>query len=543
MANILVSKKAVVKLVGKMDEKELVQKVSSLGTPLESIEGDVLTIEINPNRPDLLSEQGFLRAFSALTGKTPGLKEYVVQKSGTFCKVEKTLKIWPFVVCAIVKGLSFDEERVRDVIQVQEKLGMTLCRNRKKGGIGIYPLDKIVPPITFTTMPANDIRFTPLEYPKEITGGDILEVHPTGRKYGHILADQKEFPVFLDSKGTIMSMPPIINSHVVGKIDEQTKDIFIEATGPDLETLKSALQMLCAMFGDMGGTIFSVDIRYKEKMIVTPDMTPKSMKIEKKYVESRIGMKITEEVFGKSLSRMGHSYKNGIVLYPAYRTDILHQVDFVEEFAIGFGYENIPAIISRVATVGHEDPVEVLKEKLRDVLTGLGLLETKRYALESDLLQNRRMLLDESLVELENSWSEDRCVLRRWMIPSLLAILEENKHHEYPQRIFELGTTFSPMASEVLEEESLVIALASSEEDFTRIKQHVVALVESLGLMCQTKKVKHPSFIEGRCAEIVVDKKVVGMLGEMHPQVLTNFNLTVPVAVAEIRVKKLLDQL
>jgi phenylalanyl-tRNA synthetase beta chain len=532
------------KVLGKVvDEKEFVRLVSSLGTPVESVEGDVVSLEINPNRPDLLSEQGFLRAFSALTGKSPGLKTYAVRKSGTFCKVEKTLKIWPYVVCAIVKGLSFDDERIRDVIQVQEKLGMTLLRNRKKGGIGIYPLDKIVLPITFTTMRSDEIRFRPLEFGRELSGRQILGMHPTGRKYAHIIEDQEKFPVFLDSAGTIMSMPPIINSDVVGKIDLHTKDIFIEATGPDLRTLHVALNIIVTMCADMGGKVLSLEIRYKGKSVTTPDLAPRTMKVQKEYIERRVGMKISEDVLKRALARMGHSYMKGKIAYPPYRADILHQIDFVEDFAIGFGYEQIPAVIPRVATIGHEDPLEVLKEKLRDVLTGLGLLEVKRYALESRRLQNERVFVDQALVELENSWSEEREVLRRHLMPSLLSVLEENKHHEYPQRIFELGVVFSPESMRVVEEEHLCIALASAEEDYTRIKQSVIALLDSLGLKCETRQASHPSFIEGRFAELVVGKAVVGFLGEVHPKVLEKFGLSVPVAVAELRVKSLLDLL
>ena len=119
------------------------EKISLFGTHLESLSEEEVELEILPNRPDLFSLQGFVRCFKAFLGKETGLKEYKINKPGKDYRVyiDKNLKeIRPYTACAVVKNLKFDEERIKEIIDIQEKIHSTLGRNRKKIAIGIYPL-------------------------------------------------------------------------------------------------------------------------------------------------------------------------------------------------------------------------------------------------------------------------------------------------------------------------------------------------------------------------------------------------------------------
>ena len=536
MAIIIVSKRNLMRRLC-ISERELLALIPSIGTALEGVSGDEMSVEIFPNRPDMLSEAGLTRALLAFTGKKIGLKKYAVKKAGYKVKVEKTRPIWPFVACAVVKGLHFSDERIKDVIQVQEKLALTMCRNRKKGGIGIYPLDKIHFPVRFTTLPADTISFQPLEFSRKLSGRQIVEVHPTGKKYGGIIEKENEFPVFIDAKGNIMSMPPIINSHIVGKINEETKDVFIEATGPDLETLQIAVTIIATMLADMGGQLFSIDISYKNKILTTPDLSPRQILVEREYINKRLGLDLKESDLKKLLGRMGLGYVKGKVLIPSYRNDIMHQVDICEDVAIAYGYDNFKGVIPNVATIGHEAPFEVFKDKVRDVLVGAGLLEVKNYALENETIQNTRMNTKDDLVEIENSLSEGRSHMRRAILPSLMRVLEENKHHEYPQNLFEIGTVFSfdkTRETGVKEEDKLGVVLAGRDVDFTKIKQIVVGICRAFDLPAETRTGAHPSFIPGRIAKISVKGKVIGIVGEMSPEVISACSLAHPVSACEL---------
>src|SRR3989338_495979 len=214
----------------KLPLDELKERISFLGTDLEGIEDNIITVEVFPNRPDMLSVQGFARAFSSFIGKNTGLLEYEVHPSKEKVIIEKSVHdVRPYTACAIVRGLHFDDEKIKEVIDIQEKLHITYGRNRKKIAIGIYPFEKIKMPITFTARKPEDIVFRPLGAEKEMDAKEILELHPTGKQYGHLLLGKKHYPVFLDATGKVLSLPPIINSHETGRITEKTQEVFIRS--------------------------------------------------------------------------------------------------------------------------------------------------------------------------------------------------------------------------------------------------------------------------------------------------------------------------
>jgi phenylalanyl-tRNA synthetase beta chain len=106
-------------------------------------------------------------------------------------------------------------------------------------------------------------------------------------------------------------------------------------------------------------------VTYQNKTIITPDLTSRKMKLDLKYINQRLGLELSEREVVKLLEQMGYGYEKGSVLIPAYRGDILHQVDLMEDITIAHGYENFDAIIPNVATIGEEDPLEKFIEKLR----------------------------------------------------------------------------------------------------------------------------------------------------------------------------------
>jgi phenylalanyl-tRNA synthetase beta chain len=552
MPSVTLSKKSLLKSVGrKLSDEKLKDRISFLGTDLESIRGDNIELEIFPDRPDILSQEGFARAFKSFIGVKTGLIKYSVPKSGFVTKVGKQLKIWPYVVTAIVKGLKFDHQRIKDIIQLQEKLSVTLLRNRKKGGIGLYPLNKIKMPIRFTTMPADKISFRPLEFPKKITGRQILRMHPTGQRYGYIIEDQKEFPVFIDANDVIMSMPPIINSHDVGKIDNKTKDVFVEATGPDLNTLLVGLNIIISTLIDMGGKAYSMDVIYGKKRITTPNMRPSKMRIDVDYCNKILGLNLKAKDIKKYLMRMGFGIdkvgKSLSVFVPAYRNDIIHQIDLVEDVGIAYGFDNFEETIPNVATVAETSKLQDLANNVREVLAGHGLIEVKNYNLTSKKEQLEDMYFKGSLVEIENALSEEYAYLRAWIVPSLLSTLKTNKVHDYPQNIFEVGEVFKLKNSSdgfqklpVEEALRVSVALCGEQADFTRIKQVFDNLMNALGLEYSIDETVHHSFIRGRVGRVNVKGKGVAYIGEMCPAVLHKFDLEMPVAVFELNLSDLL---
>ena len=531
------------KILGKeLTDKEIEDRFPMLGMGIESMNENEITIEVTPNRPDMLSEEGFARALASFLDIEKGLPTYEVKRSGSYTTVEKTLDKWPYVVTCYVKNLSFTDEKIREIIQVQEKLAITHLRDRKKGGIGVYPLDKIKLPIVFTTEDLDKIKFRPLEYPEEITGKEILVKHPTGKKYAHILGGEGQYPIFRDSSGIIMSMPPIINSHIVGKITEETKEVFVECTGTDLNALTQALNIITTTFADMGGTIYSMEIIYKDKRIVTPLLRPRKMRLEQSYVNQLLGLNLTKSDIKKFLNRMGIDYEKDEAVIPRYRVDILHPFDLVEDIAIAHGYENFIPEIPKIGTVADESRDYILIRKVSDILANLGLLEVNTYHLTNENNLCKKMDASVPFVELENSKTGDYNILRSWILPSLLEVLSKNKHNKYPQKIFEIGTLFKKEEKEetsVEEFKRLGVIISHSKTDFTEIKQVLDALFKVLDLGYELKETEHSSFIPGRVGRVSVKGNDIAYIGEIHPEVLVNWELELPVSALELNVSEL----
>lgn len=546
MPTITISKTELEKYLGKtLPEEELKDRISMLGTDLESIKNNIITVEIFPNRPDMLSLPGFARALSSFIEVKPGLREYDLKKSGEKVIIDHSVKdVRPYTTCAIVKNLTFNEQKIQEVIQIQEKLHITYGRNRKKAAIGIYPLEKITFPIHYKAEEPNKIKFRPLESDREMTAQQILSQHQTGREYGHLLEGLKKFPYFIDAKGEILSLPPIINSHSTGRITEETKEVFIECSGFDYKVLSKCLNIIVSALADFGGEIYSLELDYDHKKLISPDLTPEKMKLDLKYINKLLGLSLTSEQAKVLLEKMGYGYENGIVLIPAYRADILHQVDLAEDIAIAYGYENFNEEIPNVATIGEENPLEKFSRKIRECLVGLGLIEVKNYHLltkeELTLKMNQPKL---NPIGLKNALGEHNH-LRNSLLPSLLKNLAENQHNEYPQNIFEIGRVFNLDKSTetgISEKEYLSIALCHEKTDFTEIKQILDALISALGLESKIKESKQDSFIPGRFGDILVQEKKIGMIGEISPQVITNWNFAVPVTALELDLEELFE--
>ena len=547
MAVINLDKKQFEKEIGKLDEK-MQDRIAMFGTPIEKINNEELQIEVFPNRPDLLSYQGFKRAFLAFLGKRTGLKKYKINKPEKNYKViiDSSVKnVRPYTACAIVKNLKLDDEKIKELIEIQEKLHITIGRKRKKIAIGIYPLEKIKLPIIFKALEPDKIKFIPLETDKEMSGLQILQRHPAGKDYAHLLAGKIKFPIFIDANKNILSMPPIINSQLTGKITEKTKEIFIECSGFDFEILKKCLNIIITSLADMGGKIYQMELKYKNKKI-SPDLTPEKANISLENTNKLLGLNLNEKQLKQLIEKMGYDYNKGSVKIPAWRIDILHEVDLIEDVAIAYGYENFIPEIPDISTIGQENPKEIIKRKIAEILSGLKLLEVSNYHLTNKKDEFTKMGIpkkqEKNFIEVEES-KTDYTILRKYLTPYLLKNLSENIDLEYPQSIFEIGKVFKSQKEEINERENLTVAITPG--NFTDIKQTVEYLFKMIDIEIKLKEPEEfPShFIEGRVADIVLEDKSIGFIGEIHPKILKNWRIKMPVALFEIDLEEVFKKL
>ena len=494
MAIITIPKKQFEKEMGKLTE-EMQNKIAMMGTPVEEITDKEIQIEIFPNRPDMLSYNGFKRSFMAFLGKKTGLKTYKLNKPEKDYQViidSSVKEIRPYTACAIVKGLSLDENKIKDLVDFQEKLHVTIGRKRKKVAIGIYPLDKIKLPITFKALEPDKIKFFPLESEKEMSGLQILQKHPTGKEYAHLLAGKVKFPIFVDTDNKVLSMPPVINSNETGRVTTSTKELFIECSGFDFDILKKTLNILVTSLAEMGGKVYQMDLKYK-KTERTPNLDYEKMKISLENTNKLLGLNLNEKQLKILLEKMGYSYNKSYVEIPSWRNDILHEVDLIEDVAIAYGYENFIPEIPDTHTIGQENPKEIIKRKFSEILAGLKLIEVSNYHLtnKKDQFENMDFAKkdEKELIELKGS-KTDYTILRKDLSHYLLKNISNNIDCEYPQKIFEIGKVFNLKDNLIIEKEKLAIAITPG--NFTEAKQ----ILEYFSKMiCSEIKIKGSNLI------------------------------------------------
>lgn len=524
----------------KLDKEKLRDRLNALGIETDIV-GEELKMEIAHNRPDLLSPEGVARALKGFLGIETGLPRYKLGRSKIVVEVDRSVKeIRPYIVAGVVKGVKLTDDIVASLMQVQEKLHTSLCRNRRRGSIGVYDLDKISSPIRFTTVLPEGQKFVPLEHNHKLTPKQILQEHPKGIEYAHMLQGLARYPLLIDSNAVVLSMPPIINSEDT-RVSERTKNLFIDVTGTDEATVQRTLNVLVTGLAERGFNIFSVAIKYPTKKVSTPNLGPRKHKLGVSNANGCIGLKLKPAAMANLAKRMRYGVKgigkNSVTLLaPPYRTDIMHEVDLVEDIAIGYGYDVLEPTIPAVVTIGKKLKIEKTSEKARMVLTGLGFSETMGYTLTNERKNSELMHAGGNLVELSNPVSEEFTVVRNSLLPSVLTSLYENRRHSTPQKLFEIGdvAVLNPATETGAKNVRRVsAAIVGREATFTYIKSVAEAVLRELGLEWKIEAAEHPGYLGGRVARLVSGKKL-GAVGEIHPDVLAAFELEHPVAAFEI---------
>jgi len=524
-------------LLGKtVDDKILSDRISMIGTDLETVNPEII-VEVFPDRPDMLSIEGFTNALKGFMGISKGPIDFKVIKSNYEGKVDSKVKsVRPYAIGAIVKGIKFDDNTIKSLMQIQEKLHITHGRNRKKVAIGVHDLDKIKFPIKYTTMP-RDFSFIPLEFDKKISIDEILKIHPKGVAYAHLLSGFEECPIWLDSNNEVLSMPPIINGNNT-KVTETTKNLFIDITGTHKKSIEYGLNIILMGLFIRGGEIHSFKLNDEGKDWIYPNLDRETMALDINYSNKVLGLQINENETADLLMKMGYGIKSKsknklIVEIPAYRADILHPIDLVEDISISYGFENFTPEIPEIATIGQENPIEVFIRKVEELLVGFNFIEVKNYVLSNEDVLIKKMLDNKkNLVKTRNAVNTEFDTVRCSILPLLLKTLVNNAQYEYPQNIFEVGIIVPDQS--LIERQSLACTICHPKASFTEIKAVFSGFLSSFGLKFDVKDEDYPSFINGRSCSIEIDGINIGKMGEISPEVLYNFKLEMPVAAFEI---------
>ncbi len=393
------------------------------------------------------------------------------------------------------------------------------------------------------------MRFVPLDQTEEISLQEILDRHEKGVAYRHLVDWAPRYPLIIDSKEQVLSFPPIINGELT-RVDNQTKNLFIDVTGTDYKAIARSLNVLVTALVDMGASLESVTVNYPDRKVVSPDLTPQRMKLRIDYANRLLGLKLSESKVIQSLKKSRLDAKRiskGVleVLIPAYRIDIMHEIDLVEEVALGYGYFRMKPTRPATMTTGKQHSACEKANRVRQVMIGLGFTEAMNFILTNEVAHYEKMRrkIGGGMVRLANPVSAEYSIAREDLLPGLMKNLADNKHESYPQRLFEVSDVIKiSRKTETRSERRLHVAGVSSHPtaNFTEIKSVAEALLANLGVKrWKVKATRHPSFLHGRVAAIHVKRRKVGVLGEVHPEVINNFELENPVGAFEIDLEEI----
>ncbi len=541
MPTITFSPEDLQKLTGqKLDDKKLIYLLDCAKAELEASLANEISVKYNDtNLPYLWSAEGLARFFKGILGKHKGIPVLKTEKPKDRAVHDKRLnKIRPYIACFKAYGKKIDDYQLKQLIQLQEKLAENFGRKRQKISIGVYPLKSITFPVYCRAAPPDE-KFTPLDFHQAISLRQTLEKHPKGKEYGHLIKNESVYPIFVDAKKEILSLIPIINSEQTGKLQPGDDGLFFDTTGTDEESVNLVANIFAYALSERGFKIEPMTVEYGAKKVITPTLATKKIKLNETDVEKILGIKLNSAEIKKALERMGYEYSKGTVTIPSYRNDIMHPVDIIEDIAIAYGYDNLTPLPLTSYTTGSTFPSQQKIDTQRTLWTGLGYQETMNATLSNkELLYTKTKIPDPGTIEIENFISQTYSCIRTWILPQLLEILSKNTNVDYPQKIFEQGLV-SLRSKEVIDENHLAAATAHSTATFTEIRQAAETTLRNANISYTIEEYDSPCFIPGRAAKIIVNKKQIGFLGEIHPAVLEKFGLSVPVAACEINLTAL----
>lgn len=527
----------------------------------------VIKIELNDtNRPDLWSTNGVARQLRLHRGvKDTDYSEFLSTKDNIkdcgnrIITVDPELKdIRPFMVAFVINGKEIDDPMLKDIIQTQEKLCWNFGRKRKSISMGVYRISEIKFPCHYKAVDPDKTSFVPLQFEEPMTCRQILTEHPKGKDFGWILKDCKKFPLLTDDSNEVLSMAPIINSATLGAVQVGDKGLMVELTGDNMENLMLAANIVACDFANVGYKIEPIMVKHPYetcfgKDVVAPFYFQPQTKATLKHINKLLGTDFDNETILDALTRMGSKVVSKKIsdddfeytLSPApYRNDFLHEVDIIEDVMIGTCLETYKPETPNDFTIGRLLPITNYSRKAKTLMVGLGYQEMifNYVGSKKDYIDN--MLLDSNrVIEIANPMSENYQFIRSEAISSLLRAESKSANAIYPHKIFEIGKVAYICPEEntgTRTRQVLGFLTAESNANYNTAASEVASLLYFLDHKYEVRESNDPRFIPGRQAAVIIKGKEVGVFGEIHPQVLENWQITVPCFGGELDLEELL---
>ncbi len=554
MARASLSTARLFAILGKeLSEPELREVLFRTKVEIESIQDGQVEVEGNADRLDLLDEgglalelQGSLGSASGLPGGPPGaaLPGVEARVNASVSPLRPELEM--AVVVAPEGSTGLDAGIIEELVRYQELLHATLGRVRKAASIGLYPLERLEPPFHYAMETLGQVRFTPLGGSAEVGADTFYSEHAMAREFGALGRKDDLALTLRDNARTVLSLPPVLNAAGAGEVRPGDRRVLIESTGTRAARTREMVGYMLLPFAARGWSVHPVPVHRPDTSVDGVEVvSPRRLPVQATLINRLLGSRLTSGEIEHALlsARLGGERASGSLhaLVPPWRADLLAPVDLAEEVAIARGFASFAPILPPAMSMGRRRPDRRFEVQLGDVLLGLGYQELNTQVLVSPASAERFSEPGEAL-HLINPITTELSYARPVLRTSLLDALERNTRSSYPQRFFEIGSVIVRDADAdtgTRTEVHLALVDAGELAGFALAAGVSERLFEVLGFSAPREPAEARGCVPGRVAKLRIAGELIGLVGEVHPSVLSELKVQVPVSWVELDLSRL----
>lgn len=511
-------------------------------------DGDLLTVSVTPDRLDLLSEAGLALELQGILGTDHGIPKLPEDRRSGLrpaFRVDRSVEpLRPWIAGVVVRAPdegALDDATLSDAIRFQEMIHATVGRDRRAASIGIYPWQNLQSPVTYGLERVADVRFVPLEATEETDGERFFRDHPLAARFGAYARVGDRCLVLRDAAGSVLSLPPVLNSRTAGEARPGDRELLLESTGTQLRSVLESLGLLLVVFAARGWRPVPVEVegpgeRRDDGRAV---ISARAIDLSSHLLRDIVGEPLSSAEVEKRLARArlsGRPRDGGWqVEVPPWRPDLQTATDVAEDVFLAAPILPEHGLLSPSPVRGRHRAETLFRRRVATDLVGLGFAAPHTPLLVSEATVAR--LPGTNAVRLRNPVSSEFACLRDRLLLSHLDVLAHNTRHSYPQRFAEVGP---------------VLVRSDGAESWTETRYHAGLLVaadaagfaEAAALVdyllrredvgAAREPCELPGTIPGRSARARVAGEIVAELGEIHPALLTELGVPVPAVWAEL---------
>lgn len=561
--------------------EELAHRLTMAGIAIEGVEtiGDdqALELDLTPNRGDCLGMINLARELAALQGSQVQIPEIRMHENEE--DINKYIKV------EIENPDLCKRYAARLVKNVTIKPSPEWMQKRLIAS-GIRPINNVVDITNYVLLETNQ----PLHaFDYDLLGPEKKIIVRTA-KAGETIVTLDDIERQLSTENLLItdSGRPVALAGIMGgqntEINDKTTNVLLEAAwfqGVNIRRTSRALALRSDSSirfekgTDINGIVFAVN---RAAQLISelgngeivggicdqyPDpQVPVSIKLRPERVNKLLGTEIDRETIKSLIASLGfpiHEEDGALMVYiPGYRPDLSMEVDLIEEVARLYGYDRIPATLpSGHTTQGGLNAYQQFKKRLKEILSAQ-LYEVVNYSFISprnfDMLQIPENSDLRNVIHIANPLSEEQSVMRTILLPGLLDTMSRNLARKNDSlAFFEMGSVFYPRNGDLPDEVPKLGAIVAGKTEVNWLKQSVdmdfyylkgilEKLLQQIGIESVSwLEAKEPYYHPGRSAWVVVNDRIVGIIGEIHPLVRSEYDIKPRACAFELDVKNLFE--